>query len=199
MTCKQLISVWGDLGNLDWLWRPEVKGTLSIPIFGGKGTTIASSQTTRAIWTINKIEITHLKHKLQLSQTNWKKENKNDINNYEKTTHMAINFFSKQWQTKWTIIHACKFPIIISASTSRIDTCWKLNGHLASTLKNNRHFNNERLNMILFVHFTLNNLTRIELIIWMQKKIVKSDHKIRKHWIKHSSNQGEFYKTLNDK
>jgi hypothetical protein len=53
--------------------------------------------------------------------------------------------------------------------------------------------------MILFVHFTLNNLTRIELIIWMQKKIVKSDHKIRKHWIKHSSNQGEFYKTLNDK
>jgi hypothetical protein len=49
-----------------------------------------------------------------------------------------------------------------------------------NAFKGNKHLNNKWLTMILFVHFTLNDLTKIDLIIWMQKKKTKSNHKIRK-------------------
>jgi hypothetical protein len=62
---------------------------------------------------------------------------------------------------------------------NRIDTHWKPNRYFVNTLKSNKHLNNEQLNMILFVHFSVDDLTRIDSIIWRQKMIVKRDHKIQ--------------------
>jgi hypothetical protein len=50
ITFNQLTLTRGDLGNLDWRWRPEVEGTSSNNVLEGEEMYFASPHRTIGIW-----------------------------------------------------------------------------------------------------------------------------------------------------